>query len=326
MKKSLLAIFLLSFSLNIMAQGGLKTEEKKNQKDESGIKQGFWSKKYRNGNLAYEITFKDGKPVGEMKRYHENGKLKVIIKYDEKGEHGESKFYDEDGFLVSEGFYYKKLKNNTWKYYSKNRTLMQQEADLLRVSVKRKAKINYLVKKEEYKKGIKCGKSISYFPSGQVAEETNWKGNKKNGSMRQYFPSGNEKTVAVFKDGQFNGVYYVFYKKGNFNIKGKYKNGLKDGVWIYYNQGGKVNKEIVYNNGVAENQAELDSLENLELKKLDKNSIDTKQLQEKLRPVFNRFSNGGNIENIINNSTNDNSLDEILKKRNKNIEDKKNKH
>ena len=41
--------------------------------------------KYPNGHIKMEGLFEDGKPVGEIKRYHENGKLQGIQVFDING-------------------------------------------------------------------------------------------------------------------------------------------------------------------------------------------------------------------------------------------------
>ena len=51
-----------------------------NQTDSTGKRQGLWKKQFPGGNLIYEGNFKDGKPVGEWKRYHENGQVKALIR------------------------------------------------------------------------------------------------------------------------------------------------------------------------------------------------------------------------------------------------------
>ena len=44
-----------------------------NQSDTNGLRQGFWKKEYPNGGLIYKGNFKDGKPVGEWKRFYKGG-------------------------------------------------------------------------------------------------------------------------------------------------------------------------------------------------------------------------------------------------------------
>ncbi len=219
---------------------GLNTAKVKvNQTDEQGRKQGFWTKKYRNGVTAYEVTFKNNKPVGEYKRYHENGKLYAFLIYDDKGEWADAKLYDEDGDLIGEGKYFGKLKDGLWTYYDKG--------------VK--------VAEENYIMGKKNGTSRTYFRNGQVSEEKNWNNDVEDGAWRQYYDNGKKRLETKIDMGVRNSVYYVYYSNGRLKIRGQYKNDLMDGKWIYYDTDGKVLKEIVYHMGKAENKDELDKEE-----------------------------------------------------------------
>ena len=53
---------------------GQKGDTLKNYTDINGLKQGYWQKKYYNGNIKYEVYFKNNKPIGEFKRFYESGK------------------------------------------------------------------------------------------------------------------------------------------------------------------------------------------------------------------------------------------------------------
>ena len=219
---------------------GLNTVKVKvNQIDEQGRKQGFWTKKYRNGVTAYEVTFKNNKPVGEYKRYHENGKLYAFLIYDDKGEWADAKLYDEDGDLIGEGKYFGKLKDGLWTYYDKG--------------VK--------VADENYSMGKKNGTSRTYFRNGQISEEKNWNNDVEDGAWRQYYDNGKKRLETKIDMGVRNSVYYVYYSNGRLKIRGQYKNDLMDGKWIYYDTDGKVLKEIVYHMGKAENKDELEKEE-----------------------------------------------------------------
>ena len=48
-----------------------------NYVDNIGMKQGVWQKKYANGNIRYEGTFKDNKEIGLFRYFYEDGSLKL---------------------------------------------------------------------------------------------------------------------------------------------------------------------------------------------------------------------------------------------------------
>ncbi len=232
------------------ANPGVNTmNEKINQTDKNGLKQGYWKKVYPNKVLAYEVRFKDDKPVGEMKRYHENGKLMALLKYDDNGEWASAKHYNEKAELIAEGKYHGKLKSGLWLFYMDGIKRME----------------------ETYDEGLKTGVSKSHFKNGKPAEEKHWEKDVENGVWRQFYLSGNVKLETRIDNGIRNSVFYCYYENGKFETKGHYKNDKMEGDWIYFDKDGKELERINYVNGKTSRQKELDEKENEVFKKLEQN-------------------------------------------------------
>ena len=225
------------------------TTEKINQTDASGRKQGLWTKKFKNGVIAYKVYFKNNKPIGEYKRYHTNGMLYAFLNYSETSDTADAKLFNEKGVLIAKGTYFGKIKINKWSYYIKKQ----------------------LVKTEIYKNGKLNGKSKVFFRNGNIAEERNWENGIENGVWRQYHENNKVKIEMRIENGKRNSVYYKYYQSGRFEIKGKYKDDSMHGTWEYYNKSGKLLKKIEYIDGVAENQKELDAEQDEYLRKLEEN-------------------------------------------------------
>jgi len=223
--------------------------EKVNQTDINGLKQGFWTKVYPNGVLAYQVNFKDDKPVGVLKRFHENGKLMAHLQYDEIGEWADAKHYDDKEQLIAEGKYHKKLRHGLWLFYMEG----------------------FKVAEENYSEGFKSGTSKTYYKNGQISEEKNWEKDVENGVWRQYFPSGKVKLETRIEKGIRNSVYYVYYENGTFEIKGHYKDDRMNGDWFYYNNQGVEIQKINYVMGKTDQQKILDEKENEIFKKMEGN-------------------------------------------------------
>ncbi|RLD80730.1 MAG: hypothetical protein DRJ10_07045 [Bacteroidetes bacterium] len=235
---------------NISSEVGLNVRtEKVNQIDDKGHKQGFWTKKYRNGVVAYEVTFKDNKPVGDYKRYHENGKINAYLVYDNLGEWADAKLYDDNGKIVAEGKYFGKFKDGLWVYSHNGKKVAE----------------------ENFKMGNKNGVSKSFFENGSISEEKNWKAGVENGVWRQYYNDGKKRLESRIDNGKRNSAYYLYYQSGRVKIRGRYKNDRMDGKWIYSDFKGEIVKEIYYMNGVAENQDELDEKEQEVFKQFEEN-------------------------------------------------------
>ncbi len=223
--------------------------EKVNQTDSNGLKQGFWTKVYPNGSLAYEVYFKNDKPIGELKRYHENGKPMANLKYDDAGEWADAKLFNDKAELIAVGKYHKKLKHGLWVYYVEGIKAAE----------------------ENFEEGLKLGTSKTYYKTGQISEEKNWEKDIENGVWRQYFPTGKLKLETRLDKGIRNSVFYTYYENGKFEIKGHYKNDQMDGDWIYYEHDGTEIQRINYVLGKTKQQGLLDEKENEILKKMEQN-------------------------------------------------------
>jgi antitoxin component YwqK of YwqJK toxin-antitoxin module len=223
--------------------------EKVNQLDNNGKKQGFWTKVYPNGNKAYEVYFKDDIPVGEYKRYHENGKLSVFINYDEKGEWGDAKIYNEKEILIATGKYHGRLKHGQWLYYMDN----------------------IKVAEDNFVEGKRNGVCRTFFKNGKVSDERNFTADIEDGVWRQYYPSGKVKLETRIDKGIRNSVYYVYHENGKLETRGRYKNDHMDGEWIYYDEKGLEMEKVSYVMGKAANQKELDEKDNKYFLEMEKN-------------------------------------------------------
>jgi len=221
-----------------------------NQTDKQGRKQGFWKVKYEKGALKYTAFFKDDKPVGLMKRYFEDQTIKAEMFFEANGV-ARAKLYYQAGPLAALGNYVNSLKDSTWNYYSYyTKTLSNRET---------------------YIKDKKNGVSISYFPSGKVAEELTWKNGIRDGTWRQYYENGVIKMSSGFLNGKRTGAFLLNYPTNKPEWKGLYKDDKREGKWLHYDPLGKNDSTIEYKNGVASNAAELDAKEQELLKQIEKN-------------------------------------------------------
>ncbi len=222
----------------------LTQEGKLNQTDENGLKQGKWMKVYSNGEKAYEVFFKDDKPVGELKRYHENGKLAALLNYNETGDTAKAQFYDEKGNLISEGIYSGHKKTGKWIYY----------------------KNNIKVKEENFKNDSLHGLQILFWDNGQIYDEKLYDNGMQTGYWKKYYKNGKPFLKAVIVNGKMEGPMLRWYKTGQIEVKGQYKNDLKDGVWTFYGEEGEKDT-ITYKNGHDINEAAVEKKESEEYKK-----------------------------------------------------------
>jgi len=218
-----------------------------NQTDANGLRQGLWQKKQDNGRLIYEGNFKNDKPVGEWKRYHPGGQVKAIIEY--KGDTAYTQLFDVWRKKVAEGNYVNQQKEGVWKIYKNG----QLTAD------------------EEYKHGVKNGKSHQYYDTGEVMEEKEWVNEKEDGDYQIFYKSGEPYMQCKMKQGMRHGLFLVSYENGRQEMVAEYRNNLRHGEWKYFDKEGNLQYTLYYDNGQILNPAVRDSVDNLKMKALEKN-------------------------------------------------------
>jgi len=212
-----------------------------NQVDAQGRKQGFWTKKNPEGILVYQATFKNDKPVGEMKRFHPNGKIMAIITFAESSELSDAKLFDEQGKQIAQGKYLGQKKTGEWQYLLESK----------------------VVSTETYADGLKNGLGKRYYNTGELLEESSWKNGKLDGIYRTYFKDGNLYLESHYSDGRRNGTFKTAYTNGSLELDAFYTDDFKNGDWKYYDESGKLLYILKYDSGKLLNPEVQDSIDKM---------------------------------------------------------------
>ena len=220
-----------------------------NQTDTNGLRQGLWKKQQPNGKPLYEGQFKNDKPIGTWKRYHEGGQVKAVINYDANTDSAFAQLFDELGKKVAEGVYINEKKAGAWKYFSEDR----------------------LIADEQFKLGLKDGVSHTYYDSGEVLEEIDWKNGKQDGNHGVFFKDGKPFMEYKMQYDLRNGLCLTYFKNGKLELEAYYKNNLRDGNWNFYHENGDLWYTLKYEYGVILNPQVRDSVANIQLQDFEKN-------------------------------------------------------
>lgn len=197
-----------------------------NKLDEKGNKHGLWKGFYEESKRQkYEGTFEHGKEVGIF-YFYDDTKAKSVIAtrtFNLKDNSAYTIFYDQNKNIVSEGKVVNKLFEGEWKYY--------HEASKAIMTI------------ENYKNGKLEGKRSVFYPSGNIAEETNYVKGIRQGAYKKYTDNGIVLEEASYKNGEFDGL--AIYKDPFDSVvaQGKYVNGKKKGIWKFYEEGKLVSEE-----------------------------------------------------------------------------------
>jgi antitoxin component YwqK of YwqJK toxin-antitoxin module len=215
----LIVLFAIGFVMPLLAQ------DKVNQLDENGAKQGLWKGYHpESKRLRYEGTFKHGKEVGIFKFYDDTQANTVLAtrEFNPKDQSVYTIFYDQKNNKVSEGKSRNKLNEGVWNYYHfESKVLMTVE---------------------NYAKGKLEGKRTVYFPDAKPAEEVFYVNGLKQGAYKKWASNGIVLEEATYDKDLYNGQAIYRDPLGNIVAKGLYKNGKKVGLWQFY-EGGKLVSE-----------------------------------------------------------------------------------
>jgi antitoxin component YwqK of YwqJK toxin-antitoxin module len=201
-----------------------------NRLDREGRKTGPWKMDYPDGGTMYEASFRAGRPVGLMVRYYESGAVQARMVFDSIDNRCYTELFSEKGKKAAEGWHVDRKKDSVWTYYS-------GFDGTVRI-------------KENYENGVLNGKACSYYPTGGILDEVNWREGSREGSWNQYFEDGTLRLRGAYENDMLNGPYEVYYPGSTLMIKGLYKDDLSQGTWSFYDETGELLHTLEYKNGI----------------------------------------------------------------------------
>jgi antitoxin component YwqK of YwqJK toxin-antitoxin module len=231
MRRLIIFIFLL-FAGSTFAQNAV------NQVDGQGRKQGFWTKKDMDGKLLYQATFKDDKPVGEMKRFHPKGKIMAVLNFIDGSELSDARLFDETGRQIAQGKYIQQKKTGEWSYFREGK----------------------VVSTEIYVEGKKNGLAKRFYKTGELLEEAVWKDDQLEGVYRSYFQDGKLYLECKYDQGRREGAFKTWFPDGTLELDAFYNKDLRDKDWLYYDDKGIVSYRLKYDKGQLLNPEVQDSI------------------------------------------------------------------
>ncbi|MCB9341201.1 MAG: toxin-antitoxin system YwqK family antitoxin [Lewinellaceae bacterium] len=90
----------------------------------------------------------------------------------------------------------------------------------------------------------KEGKYTSFYPGGQVFEESFYKNDTLDGERKLFYESGAVQTIEHYSMGQFEGKKQYFYENGQLSNEGEYVANEMTGVWKRWFESGELMEEV----------------------------------------------------------------------------------
>ncbi|UKN01406.1 hypothetical protein K6119_16895 [Paracrocinitomix mangrovi] len=199
-------------------------QQKYNQTDAQGRKQGVWKKAYDNTQVfRYVGQFKNDIPVGEFTYYYESGEVQAKIVFSDNGKTTRSKMYHESGYLMALGKYVNEQKDSIWVYFDD------------------KGRISY---QETYKNDKLNGQKVYFYApkDGQypVSRYEYYKDGVLDGEFKEFHQNMQIKAKGQYKDGNLHGAIVYYYSNGKIMKTCNYKYAVKHGPWAFYNESGQL--------------------------------------------------------------------------------------
>ena len=205
-----------------------------NKLDSKGRKQGKWVKFHEGTEKKrYVGTFNNDIPIGKFTYYYLTGEVSAVTEFINEIT-AYTRMYHVNGKVMAAGKYTNQKKDSVWLSFNDRKEI---------------------ISKENYVAGKLNGESIVYYPSdpskGKVKryEITNYEAGLKHGKWIQFYDSGQTKAEGVYKDGNLDGRVKWLYASGKIEIDGYYKHAVKNGFWKYYENDGELRRKVYYRNG-----------------------------------------------------------------------------
>ncbi len=249
---------------------------------------------YANGNIFNKTNYKDDKLTGRYLTLYPDGKTKIEGEYLNDAPIGTWKYYFSNGKVDKTGNFLIGIATGEWSYYDVDGTLIEKRifdaegryqgensiyhnGKLQTVYTYKKDVIikvasynsegkeifkcggndgSYAVKtyyltgelKSEgnYKKGKVQGKWRYYFRNGKLRSEYNYEDGLAQGAATQYFESGAKKKNYEYKDDELNGYFQEFYQHGQVKQEGWFQAGARQQQWLTYYLDGTIETDYYY--------------------------------------------------------------------------------
>ena len=102
----------------------------------------------------------------------------------------------------------------------------------------------------EYKNGRESGTNRSWFPNGNIMNETQITNGKIDGLWIDYYENGQKQNELTYEMDYMYGPCTRWYENGQIKEQGNHQHCREQGHWIYYYENGQKQSEGDYNQAV----------------------------------------------------------------------------
>ncbi len=144
-------------------------------------REGKWQSYFENGNLKEEINLKNGMIEGLVILFYGNGNKRFESNNKKNKLEGKVRYWHANGQLSSTGTYLNNSKDGLFTYYYENGT--------------KEKEVNY-------KKNKLDGKYLLWYKNNNLKEESDYKNNSLNGKQTSYYKNGKKREETRYENGK----------------------------------------------------------------------------------------------------------------------------
>lgn len=223
--------------------GGVKNTEGLYKK---GNKTGVWKIYGEEGKLYTTTTYVDDEKNGIETRFFPDGVKNQISMYQDDRLNGPYIKNNTDGTLAYK-IDFEEGGAKTYTYLGKDGLLVTPvPIDWTGSILKAFFPNGRLLRACAYNDGVKNGRDIMYYPSGQVWSEDTTAYGISEGSYKEYYPDGKLKLNYPYATDNVDGVCREYNANGTLKKEEPYDNGSYNGLVKYFDTSGKLVKTMSY--------------------------------------------------------------------------------
>lgn len=101
----------------------------------------------------------------------------------------------------------------------------------------------------QYKRGLRHGTAIYFYPNGTKQLQSNYYESKLNGALKKWRKDGSLESIEHYKNDTLHGVSQKFFDNGRLHHTIHYYKGVLDGEYLEYHENGLLNINGSFKNG-----------------------------------------------------------------------------
>ncbi|MCY9805399.1 hypothetical protein OTK51_18400 [Vibrio scophthalmi] len=203
-----------------------------------GYQDGQWQLFDSSGNLSEKQYYRQGGPDGVWEQYNLQGNVDQTTLYKE-GQKVQVERFFVSGKRQALETYLDNLRHGVWETYHENGTVaLRQEYANNHLSgryLEQNSAGKIIVEGEYNTQGERQGAWRSFYDDGTPNSEIHFEAGIHNGKALSYFPSGQLAQQATYKNNHLDGESLRYHENGHLYEKEHYQDGQLEGLQVIYN-------------------------------------------------------------------------------------------